>query len=302
MKPEPRPLTGYLSGVAATLFWSGNFVIARGLHERIPPVGMAFGRWLVAVVALAPFALRALIESRRLVRRHLAYLSVTALIGVTIFNTLIYVAGHTTQAINLSLIAASSPLFIVLLSRLLYREPITRSRAAGVLISVTGVLILITGGDPGKLLRLSFAAGDLWMLGAAVAFAAYSVLVKRKPAEMDARVFLLSTFALGLLFLLPFYLWEHLSVRRVSLDPSTALSFVYVGVCASVVAFFLWNRTIAAIGPSRASLVYYLVPVFSGIAAYAFLGEPIGWAHVGSMGLIVCGIVVADRPRVKRGT
>ena len=295
MKPRTPPISGYLLAVAATLIWSGNFVIARGLRADIPPIGLAFWRWLVAVVALAPFALRALIEDWRLVRRHLAYLSVTALIGVTIFNTLIYIAGHTTRAINLSLIAASSPIFIVLLARISYREPITLAKAAGILITVAGVLILITAGDLARVLDLTFAAGDVWMLGAAIAFAGYSVLVKQKPAPMRTPVFLLSTFALGLLFLSPFYLWEHLSQRPVAWDRSTILSVVYVGVLASVVAFFLWNRAIAAVGPSRAALVYYLVPVFSGILAHLFLDEPIRFVHLVSMALIVVGILIANR-------
>jgi len=290
---------GYLLAVAATVFWAGNFVLARGLHERIPPLSLAFWRWAVAVVALAPFALRRLAKDWRIVRRHLSYLSVTALIGVTLFNTLIYVAGHTTQAINLSLIAASSPVFIILLARIFYREPITASRAAGALIALSGVLVLITGGDLGKILGLTFAAGDVWMLGAAVAFAAYSVLVKRKPAGLGTSSFLLVTFVLGLLLLTPVYVWERLSHSPVHWDRATILSVLYVGVFASVVAFFLWNQAIGLIGPSRAALVYYLVPVFSGIAAYVFLGESIGAVHVLSLGLIMGGIAVANRERVR---
>ena len=295
MKPDTQPVTGYLLAVAATLIWSGNFVVARGLHARIPPVGLAFWRWLVAVVTLAPFALRALIDDWRLVRRNLAYLAVTALIGVTIFNTLIYVAGHTTRAINLSLIAASSPIFIVLLARILYREPITRTKASGILITLAGVVILITGGDLSRILDLTFAAGDVWMLGAAIAFAGYSVLVKRKPVHLRAPVFLLSTFGLGLLFLSPFYLWERLSRQPVAWDRSMVLSVLYVGVFASVVAFFLWNRAIAVVGPSRAALVYYLIPVSSGILARLFLDEPIRFVHLVSMALVILGILMANR-------
>ncbi|HDQ74120.1 MAG TPA: DMT family transporter [Chloroflexi bacterium] len=286
---------GYALALAATAIWAGNFVVARGIHEAIPPAALAFWRWAVATVALAPFALRPTIAAWPVIRRHWRYLTVTALVGVTLFNTLIYVAGHTTEAINLSLIAASSPVFVILLARFLYGDLITPPKAIGTVVALGGVTLLITAGSLDRLLRLTFAIGDLWMLLAALAFAGYSTLVKHKPEAMDTRVFLMSTFTLGVLFLIPLYWGERRLGYVIHLTPVTTLAVLYVGIGASLVAFFAWNEAIVRIGPSRAALMYYLVPVFSGVASSLILGEPVGVVHVLSMALIVSGIAVATR-------
>ena len=296
-RPQSQSTTrsGYLLAVGATILWAGNFVLARGLHKEIPPVSLAFWRWVTAVAALAPFALRATVADWQLVRRHLAYLSVTALLGVTMFNTLIYTAGHTTNAINLALIAASSPIFIVLLARLFYGERISATKAIGTLVAVSGVVVLITNGSFSRVLEMTFAIGDVWMLGAAITFAGYNILVKRKPDGMSMQAFLLSTFGLGTLFLLPVYLWEHLAHGPVTLNRSTLLAVLYVGVFASLAAFFAWNRAITIIGTARTAVVYYLTPVFSGIGSSLFLGETISVIHVLSVALIIIGILIANR-------
>lgn len=292
-----QEISGILLAVGATVIWSGNFVIARGLHASVPPVGLAFWRWFVATIALAPFALPALIRQKKLVKENICYLSITALIGVTIFNTLIYIAGHSTSAINLALIAVSSPVFIIILDRLLCGEPITPARAAGTIVAIFGVILLITDGSLRQLMLLKFTVGDIWMLIAAFAFGIYSILAKRKPARMSVRTFLLSTFFLGLIFLLPFYLWEHARYQAVIPDRAMILAVFYVGIGASLIAFLLWNKAILYIGPSRAGLIYYLVPVFSGITAHIFLNEAIRIIHGFSMLLIFFGILYANRKR-----
>ncbi|HLQ27288.1 MAG TPA: DMT family transporter [Acidiferrobacterales bacterium] len=286
---------GYCLAIVATALWAGNFVIARGFYREIPPIGLAFWRWVIAVAVLIPFTGRSFIEDWPIVKRHLGYLSITALLGITVFNTVIYAAGHTAGAAHLSLIAVSAPVFMVFLSRIFFGEPVTPAKTAGILIAATGVLTLIVNGSLVQLRAMTFAVGDIWMIGAAAAFAGYSALVKRIPSGMRMRTFLSATFALGLLFLLPFYLWERVSNQSMIFDKSTVLALLYVGILASVVAFIAWNRAIAIIGPYRASIVYYLLPVFSAIAASFFLGEKIGAVHVFSMVLIIFGIFMANR-------
>ena len=259
------------------------------------PIGLAFWRWAIAVVTLAPFALRSTVEDWKLVQKYLPYLTVSALLGVTVFNTLIYIAGHTTQALNMALIATSSPIFIVLMSRLFYGELISLTRTAGMMIVVGGVLMLIAGGSLERLLSISFAIGDLYMLLAAIVFAGYTMLVKRKPPNLRITTFTLCTFSLGLLFLSPFYALESLIYHPVAFNVPIALALLYVGVLSSVVAFLAWNGAIALIGPSRTALIYYLIPVFSGIAAWLFLGEAISSVHILSTLAIVCGIIMTNR-------
>jgi drug/metabolite transporter (DMT)-like permease len=287
-------ISGYLFAVGATAIWSGNFIIARGLNESIPPVTLAFWRWFVAVIVFLPFALKPLLAERDILKKHIPYLSITSFLGITLFNTLIYVAGHTTTAINLSLISITFPVFIVLFSRLFLRELITANKWIGIILVAGGVVLLITNGTPSKLLDVSFAIGDIWMLVAAVTFAVYSILIKRKPDQLSIWAFQLSTFILGIIFLLPFFIWEYVSAPPPEFDTKTVLSIFYVGIFASLAAFVLWNKAIVAVGPSKAGMIYYTLPLFSGFLAYLFLKETISIIHFYCAVLIVSGIITAN--------
>lgn len=293
-------LSGYLFAIGATAIWSGNFIIARGLNDSIPPISLAFWRWVVAVVVFLPFAAKPLILEWDILKEHIPYLSMTSLLGITIFNTLIYFAGHTTTAINLSLISITFPVFIVILSRFLFRELITPNKWIGIILVAAGVILLITGGTLSKLLDISFAIGDVWMLAAAIVFAVYSILLKRRPEQLSIYAFQLSTFILGLVFLFPFFLWEYVTAPPVEFGPRTVGSILYVGVFASLSAFVLWNKAIEKVGPSKAGMIYYTLPLFSGISAYVFLNEDIGMLHFYSALLIVSGILTANYESKKR--
>ena len=287
-------LTGYLFAIGATAIWSGNFIIARGLNESIPPVSLAFWRWVVAVIVFLPFALKPLIVEWGILKKHIPYLSVTSLLGITIFNTLIYFAGHTTTAINLSLISVTFPVFIVILSRIFFREMITLNKRIGIILVTAGVVLLITKGTLSKLLNISFSIGDLWMLLAAMTFTVYSILLKRKPEHLSIWAFQLSTFILGLIFLCPFFIWEHRTAPFVEFDTKTVFSILYVGIFASLSAFVLWNKAIMKVGPSKAGMIYYTLPLFSGVSAYLFLNEAVTVIHFYSGLLIVSGILTAN--------
>ena len=294
-------LAGYAFALGSTAIWSGNFIIARGLSDSIPPVTLAFWRWVVATAVFLPFAIKPLIAEWNTLKKHVPYLSITALLGITIFNTLIYVAGHTTTAVNLSLISITFPVFIIIFSRLFFGEAITLNKGIGIALVLMGVVLLITKGALSSLLDISFAIGDLWMLIAAVVFAVYSILLKRRPPELGLLAFQFSTFILGLLFLFPFFLWEQAIVPPVAFEARTLLSILYVGIFASLVAFSLWNKAITAVGPSKAAMIYYLLPLFSGVLAYLFLGESIQVVHFYSALLIVSGILAANYEPKKAG-
>jgi drug/metabolite transporter (DMT)-like permease len=292
---ESRTLIGYLLVLAATFIWSGNFIVARGLSNSIPPVTLAFLRWATAVIVLLPFAIRPLCRDIRVVRKHLGYLSLTAFLGVTVFNTLIYIAAHTSKALNLSLIAICSPVFMILFARLFLRDPFTRRRLIGLVTATFGVVLLITNGQLQRLTGLTLSQGDVWMLVASLIFAAYSILVRIKPAELTPVVFVGSTFILGLLFLAPWLIWELTEVKSIDFSPTALGSIVYLGVGPSLIAFLCWNRAITIIGPVRAAFVYYSLPLFSGIEALLLLDEPIQGVHVLSAILILAGVIVATR-------
>ena len=287
-------LPGYLFAIGATALWSGNFIIARGLNESIPPVSLAFWRWVVAVIVFLPFALKPLIAQRDVLKENIGYLAITSLLGITTFNTLIYLAGHTTTALNLSLISITFPVFIIILSRLFFGEQITINKGIGIILVATGIVLLVTRGNVSSLVNISFAIGDVWMLNAAIIFAVYSILIRHKPAGLSIWSFQLSTFIIGLVFLFPFFLWEYTISPAIVFDAKTVGSILYVGIFASLSAFVLWNKAIMVIGPTKAGMIYYTLPLFSGALAYLILQENISMVHLYSALLIVSGILTAN--------
>ncbi|MFW6324458.1 MAG: DMT family transporter, partial [Desulfovibrionales bacterium] len=167
--------SGYVFALLATMIWSGNFIVARGLAEEIGPVTLGFSRWLTASLVLLPFAMPSLIRQRKQIVSNLWYLIPTAFFGVTVFNTLIYIAGHSTTAVNLSLIAVFTPVFIVILARVFLGDPITLMRLIGIFLASAGVVTLVVRGDLSRLAGLEFNAGDLIMLLATLLFASYTI-------------------------------------------------------------------------------------------------------------------------------
>lgn len=285
---------GYLSAIGATAIFSGNFIIARGISQNIPPISLNFWRWIVAVVVLLPFALKHFMAERHFLKKHVPYLCVTSLLGITIFNSLIYFAGHTTTAINLSLISLTFPIFIVILSRFLFNELLTFNKVIGIILVLFGVLTLITKGNLSRLLNLSFATGDIWMLLASITVSVYSILLKYKPEELSIPTLQFSTFILGLVFLAPFFVWEYVVSPPVDYDSKIICSILYVGIFASLLAYILWNNAVMIIGPAKTGMIYYTLPIFSGLLAYLLLNENIQLFHYYSVLLIVLGIFATN--------
>ncbi len=289
---------GYLYVLAATAIWSGNFIVARGLAGSMPPVHLSFYRWLVAVAVVLPFAVRALRAEWHVMRKHKIYLAFISLLGISLFNTLIYYAGQTTTAINLSLISITAPMFMIGLSSVFLRERIVLQTLMGLAIVVVGILVLITRGHIENLFHLSFVAGDALMLLAALSFSVYSILLRRKPFAGSMVAFQWCTFFLGELFLTPVYVWDIVyggGYKPLSLNAIGGI--LYIGIFASFVSFTLWNKALQTIGATKTAMMYYTLPVFSAISASFLLGETIGIVHGVSVGLIFGGIVLANYVR-----
>lgn len=288
-----RSVRGYLLVLAATAIWSGNFIIARVLSNSVPPVTLVVLRSVLAALILLPFVIRPLCSEIGVIRRHLGYLTLTAFLGITMCNTLLYVAAETSNALNLSLIAIFSPVFTVLFARLFLRDVLTSRRIAGLVAATAGVILLVTKGQIYRLSHLTLSEGDLWMLGQAVSFALYSILVRMKPPELSPLTFLFSLFVLGMLFVLPWFDWEQSGRTLVEFSPKIIGAIIYLGVGPSLVAYLCWNQSVAIIGPTKAAFVYYCLPLFSGIEGLLLLGEPVNAFHVVSGVLILGGVIVA---------
>ncbi|WP_030415540.1 DMT family transporter [Streptomyces sp. NRRL S-1448] len=294
VRDRRTPLSAQGAGLAlaltATVVWSGNFVIARALHDTVPPVQTAFWRWVIALLAVAPFAAGRVRREWPVIRRHLGFLTLAALLGVTLFNTLIYQAGRSTSATNMAMIAAASPVLIALFARA--GERLGGRRAAGMALALAGVVTLVGKGSPAAVLGLDFAGGDLWMLAATATFAGYSVLLRRRPEGIGGVSFLFTTFALGATMLVPAYGVSLAAEGGFAPTAQTVGPLLYIGVFSSAVAYFTWNKAIALIGAARAGVVYYLQPVCVALLSFAVLGEAVTPVQLLCMVLIVAGVAL----------
>jgi len=280
----------YLLLTLTVLFWSGNFILGRGVHDAIPPIAMSFWRWAIALIIILPFAVKPRTDQCDLIRNHLKIITILAIFSVTIFNSFIYMALHTTLAVNALLINATTPIFIVLFSWIGFRDRITPLQTCGVIISFFGLLWIISNGNLKNLMPVQFVRGDLWTLSAAVSWAMYTILLRKRPNKMDPVCFLASIIIIGLIFLFPFYLWEIHTGVTINLTTTSVISVFYVAVFPSVLAYLFWNKAVKMIGASRAGIFMHLMPVFGVIMAYIFLGERLRSYHITGICLIFLGI------------
>lgn len=277
------------------MIWSGNFVVARAAYKQIPPISLAFYRWLTASVIILPFCFKKIIAEKTILQQNAAYLFCTALTGVSLFNTCIYIAGHYSPAINLALIGTtSSPIIAVVLARLFLKEQVSWLRVFGLAICISGILLLMGKGDLHAIIKFRFSAGDLWILLGAFFFAVYTVLVRKKPSRLSPLVFLCTVFSLGTLIMLPFFFIENHFSTPVTWNASLLLIIIYLGLGNSVIAYLCWNAAIARLGAARTALFGNLIPLFSSIEALALLREKITSVHLISAALVIAGLIMAN--------
>jgi drug/metabolite transporter (DMT)-like permease len=291
----------YLLLVLTTLFWSGNFVLSRGMHADIPPLALSFWRWALALAIMLAFSSRIFLSQRAIVYRERRFIIIQGLLGVTGFNSLIYLAVQTTTAVNAVLINSCVPILIALCSLVLFKEPLNRRQWAGILVSLSGVALIIVAGDVRSLVGLEFNRGDLLVLCAGLAWALYSVNLKRFPADLHPFSYLVGIMIAGVLGILPFYLVELRMGFGLSVNGPTLITIVYVAIFPSVLAFIFWNRAVRDIGANRAGIFIHLMPVFSSIMAILFLGESIELFHLQGIGLVFAGIFLATYSGGKKG-
>jgi drug/metabolite transporter (DMT)-like permease len=268
-------------------------VLGRALRDTIDPISLNFWRWLIALIVLTPFGLRAVAGKGEVLRANAGILFLLALLSVPLFQTFVYQGLRTTTAINAVLLNSSAPVFMIACSWLIERERATPRQIAGMLISLAGIVIIMTRGEPSRLLELELHAGDAWILAAMPLWGLYSVLLKRRPQELNGVGFLFVISLLGVTMLAPIFL-VHSSVAPPPAPPLEAVAaLLYIGIAASVIAFICWNRGVELVGANAAGFTLHLLPAFGTLLAIAFLGEAFHGFHAAGVATILTGVLLA---------
>ena len=291
----------YLLLVMAMLFWSGNFVISKAVSTEVPPVALAFWRWCLAALFITLYTWKQLRKDWPVVKRHWKILLPISILGVTCFNTLIYIGLQNTSAINSLLLQSFFPIVVAIFSFIFFKERLRWMQILGVLISLSGTLFLISRGSWSMLLNAQFNPGDLWICVAVGSYAGYASLLRFRPT-MHPLSFLTITFIIGVLVLFPFYLLESLLFSPVHLSSPFIFSVLYLAIFPSILAYLAFNEAVKMIGPNIAGLFSHLMPVFGSIMAVIFLGERFQTFHAFGVLLIFTGIVLVIRHKRKAST
>ncbi len=298
MTALPRPAGGALLAAAllafASLCWGGNIFIGRAMHAEVPPVGLSFWRWLLACCLFLPFVWPRLRQDWPLVRQHWRVLVALAFFGMAAFHTSLYLSVNYTTATNAALLVAICPVLVPILSWAIFREQITPRLIVATAISLIGVAVIVTRGQPGQILALELNRGDLIVMISVVTWSLYTVLVKRRPAGLHPQSLLAVTMMMAVVMLFPAYLWESVMVRPMPVTVESAMTIVYVAVFASLMAFLAFNRGIEVLGPNKGGLFMHLIPVFAACLAVIFLGERLQFFHALGIAAIFFGIVLAS--------
>ena len=281
----------YIFLVLAVLFWSGNFITGRYISTSIEPMQLSFYRWFFVLVLLLPYIF---INYKDLIlgfKKDSLLLIVFGAFGIAGFNTFLYYGLQTTSATNALLINSSTPIFIILISSIIFRIAITKIQILGVVLSTLGVLYLILKGDINHILELNFTPGDLWILLAALDWAIYSVLLKFKPKELSSFSFLTITSFIGVIILYIAFILQGYSLEFSFLSNKEVLySLIYIVIFPSILSFYFWNMATIEIGANKAGQSAHLMPIFGAILAYIFLDEVLEFYHIVGIVLIAIGI------------
>lgn len=281
------------------LLWAGNAVVGRMVHDLIPPMTFNLLRWLIAGLVLLPFAARVLrpgSEIWPLWRRF----AVLGLLGVGSYNALLYLALQTSQPINVTLIGASMPVWMMLVGLLFFRTPATRMQWAGAVLSIAGVLVVMTHGDWHALRGLRLVPGDAFTLLATIGWSFYSWLLARPRESAALRAhwpaFLLAQVVFGCGWAGAFTGVEWAAGSpTVAWGWPLAAALLFVALGPAILAYGFFAIGLQRVGPNIAVFFVNLIPLFTALLSAAFLGEPPRPYHAAAFALIAAGIVLSAR-------
>ena len=271
------------------LFWSANFIIGRYIHEDVEPVQLALFRWTGVSILVLPILINSFSKIIKTIKSDFLILNILAILGISAFNTILYVGLNYTKATNALLINSFVPIMILVLSFFILKIKIKFIQLLGILLSTFGVVFLILRGEFATLSTLELNYGDIWVLSASFTWALYSVLVKFKPTTLNDFEFFTAIVYIGLFWLSLVYIFMGYSIiEDISLSQKYYWAFGYIALFPSVLSYYFWHRGIKEIGANRTGQFTHLMPLFGSILAYMFLGEMLSAYHI--VGAIFIGV------------
>jgi len=284
--------------VLTTLFWSGNFIVGKAASTyEIPPFSLNFYRWLFAGLILLPFTLREILKKKNYIFKNIGFFIILGITSITIFNSTVYYSLYYMQVISGVLMISTIPVWIMFISSILGIEKTNKFQIFGVILSLLGVLFIITKSDLNVIKNLAFNRGDLIMATGMFAWALYSALLKKKSYEISQITLLEVVIITGLIFLIPIYFLEMNFGNKIIIDKPFILTLSYVVIFPGLASFFFWIKGIGIIGANRAGVFLHLMPVFGSIMAIILFDEKFMFYHIWGAIFIIAGITLSNKKK-----
>ena len=277
------------------IFMASNLVVARGGTEFVPPISLAFWRWFICFFILLPFTIKFLLKNNHVYKKEIIKLFLLGLLGCGVCGAFPFIAGKTTTIVNMGIIYSSSPIFIILISTIFFKERINITRISGVTICIVGVITIIVKGKISLLIQLNFTSGDLWMLGASIGWAFYTIYLFywKSTLPLLERFTLIAMF--GAISLLPFFILEHVYISKTNYDFNFLFWVLFAAISPSIIAFLLFNFVNNKLGASVTGSVLYLYTVYGAVYGILFFDEKIEIFHYIGTALVFIGIFLIKK-------
>ncbi|GED32133.1 DMT family transporter [Brevibacillus centrosporus] len=276
--------------VFCNLFWAGNYIFGKFVVTEMTPLWLTFARWVLALVVLIPLAIVLEKPDWRQVAKAWLPLTLMGLFGVIGFNVLLYSSLEHTSATNAALVTALNPVVIVLFSVFFLREKVSRIQATGFILSLFGVLVILTQGHVLRVFQTDYNQGDLLVLCCVLVWTLYSIIGKKVKGVSPITATAAST-ALAVVMMLPFAIAEGVDFS--ALSPLAFTGIAYIVLFPSICSFVFWNVSVRAVGASQAGITLNLIPVFTAMISVA-LGERISQSQVWGGLLVFIGVTFAS--------
>ena len=277
------------------LFWSGNFILGRFVSTNIEPLELAFFRWLFVIIFIVPIFFKLDIKKLiKIYKQNFLLLTSLSILGITFFNTFLYIALQTTSATNALLINSIIPILILIFSFLILKTKITKYQTIGIVLSTFGVIFLVLKGNLLNFSTIEFSKGDFWIIASSFTWALYSTIIKLKPKELKNIELFVIIVIVGFIFLLPWYALQGYSLNEeIKLLKQNWYFFLYVSIFASLLSYYFWHLGIDEIGAQRTGQFTHLMPIFGATLAFIFLGEKLQAFHLIGAVFIALGIYMS---------